>query len=159
MAEFPNRKKNRLQGDLYCQPGAYFITICADKHSCVFWTDSSANVADDLPLSATGMIAQQHIIDIPSHYDKVLSIDKYVVMPNHVHILFAIHPDEILKSPDIRHVVRHYKSAVTHHIGYSVWQKGFHDRIVRDMREYSAIWKYIDENPVKWIADEYYANQ
>ena len=37
-----------------------------------------------------------------------------------------------------------------------VWQKSFYDHIIRNEKEYQEIWKYIDENPVRWSDDEYY---
>ena len=37
--------------------------------------------------------------------------------------------------------------------GQRVWQRGYHDRVIRTEREYQAIAKYIDENPAHWAAD------
>ena len=34
--EYPKRKTNRLTGYDYSQPGAYFVTICANQRSCIF---------------------------------------------------------------------------------------------------------------------------
>ena len=47
------------------------------------------------------------------------------------------------------------KEYVTKKIGYSLWQKSYHDHIIRDDTEYQKIWKYIDENPMRWAEDEY----
>jgi hypothetical protein len=41
--------------------------------------------------------------------------------------------------------------------GSPIWQKSYNDRIIRDEAEYQRIWQYIDENPLKWSEDEYYA--
>lgn len=56
-----------------------------------------------------------------------------------------------------------YKSAVTRRInqlksspGKSVWKRNFHDRIIRNQRELSAIRKYIQENPAKWELDQHF---
>ncbi len=49
------------------------------------------------------------------------------------------------------------KSAVTKKTGHAVWHKSFHDRIIRDEKEYMAIWDYIHANPVRWGEDCYYA--
>jgi putative transposase len=58
-----------------------------------------------------------------------------------------------------------YKSAVTKKInslkgtpGYPVWMRNYHDRIVRNERELSAIRRYIHENPLKWELDRYYSS-
>ena len=33
-----------------------------------------------------------------------------------------------------------------------IWQRGFHDHIIRDRRNYEKIAKYIYENPIRWHA-------
>jgi hypothetical protein len=37
-----------------------------------------------------------------------------------------------------------------------MWQDSYYDRIIRNEKEYQETWKYIDENPVRWLEDEYY---
>ena len=37
------------------------------------------------------------------------------------------------------------------------WQRGYHDHIIRTTTEYQKIWKYIDENPMKWAEDRFYS--
>ena len=41
-------------------------------------------------------------------------------------------------------------------IGQNIFQRSFHDHIVRDMDDYVAVWQYIDNNPLKWQLDKYY---
>jgi hypothetical protein len=38
-------------------------------------------------------------------------------------------------------------------IGIPVWQRSFHDRIIRDNRELEYIQKYIQNNPINWVED------
>jgi len=38
-----------------------------------------------------------------------------------------------------------------------VWQRGFHDHVVRSSRELEAIRKYIAENPRRWSEDRYFS--
>ena len=45
------------------------------------------------------------------------------------------------------------KRTVSAQAGYSVWQKSFYDRIVRNDKEYSEIWQYINSNPFVWEKD------
>lgn len=40
--------------------------------------------------------------------------------------------------------------------GFSIWQKSFHDHIIRGEADYLRIWHYIDTNPAKWREDCYY---
>jgi len=37
-----------------------------------------------------------------------------------------------------------------------VWQKSYHDHIIRNEQEYQKTWEYIDTNPLKWQQDYYY---
>lgn len=61
-----------------------------------------------------------------------------------------------MHTPTISTVVQQLKGAVTKQIGHSVWQKLFHDHIVRGDKDYSMIWEYIENNPTKWAADCFY---
>jgi len=56
----------------------------------------------------------------------------------------------------IPNMVQGFKGAVTRQIGFSLWQRSFHDHIIRNNADYLDIWKYIDENPVKWDEDCFY---
>ena len=48
------------------------------------------------------------------------------------------------------------KEIVTKRIGYPIWQKGYHDHIIRTDADYLRIWDYIGANPAKWREDCYY---
>jgi len=48
------------------------------------------------------------------------------------------------------------KGYVTKQIGFSVWQKSFHDHIVRGKQDYEKILDYIENNPSKWSEDKFY---
>ena len=56
-------------------------------------------------------------------------------------------------APTVSSIVRYMKSYVTKQIGFSPWQKSFHDRIIRDEQEYYKIAEYIKNNPTKWETD------
>lgn len=58
-----------------------------------------------------------------------------------------------MRAPTIGAIINQMKGAVTKQIGFSIWQKLFHDHIVRNRREYQEIWEYIHTNPLKWEAD------
>ena len=40
--------------------------------------------------------------------------------------------------------------------GRKIWQRSFHDHIIRDEKDYLKIWQYIDENPMRWEWDCFY---
>ena len=155
------RKNNRLADFDYSTVGAYFITVCAKDKKQIFWAE---NVGADIIrpqkeciLSDYGCIADCVIKDIPNHYPCV-TVDKYTIMPNHIHLLLSIQEADgrIISAPTISTVVGQMKRQISKLIGKSVWQKSFYDHIIRNKHDYNAAWQYIDENPIKWKTDEFY---
>ena len=154
--EQPKRKSNRLKHWDYSQPGAYFVTICTRGRQCIFWHNVGANCVR--PLSEIGCIVQLEIERWNDAYERV-QIDKYVVMPNHIHVLLQIIPDANGRTqfaPTVSRMVKQFKGAVTKRIGTPLFQRSFHDHIIRDERDYQLIWQYIDQNPLKWKLDCFY---
>jgi len=48
------------------------------------------------------------------------------------------------------------KRKISKILGFDIWQKSFYDHIIRNEHDYLQIWKYIDDNPIKWELDKYY---
>ena len=99
--ELPKRKPTRLKGYDYSTPGAYFITICVkDKKQLL----SKIIVGDDaliVPqnhLSNCGLICDKYINNINNKYENV-TVDKYVIMPNHIHLIIFLHGTMRASSP------------------------------------------------------------
>ena len=158
--ELPTRRKNRLSEYDYSTPNAYFVTICTEKRRNLFWLDVGAIIdrPENVPLTELGRLAKQSIEDIPKYYAAV-NVDKFVIMPNHIHLLLQIRTDcngRSMIAPTISTVVRFMKSVVTKQLGYSIWQKGFCDHVVRNDKDYREIWTYIEGNPSKWAEDKLY---
>ena len=156
----PARKQNRLTDYDYCTANAYFITICSENRRNLFWSDVGAinDRPQDVPLTQYGKTVDFYINAIPSHYPSV-SVDHYVIMPNHIHLLLQIHTDSNGRSmiaPTISTVVRLFKGTVSKQLGHSIWQKGFYDHVVRGEADYLEIWNYIEGNPGKWLEDKLY---
>ena len=86
----PKRTHARLKCYDYATPGVYFITICARDRKCVFSkivTDENEQVANDY--TEFGKIAERNLLALEQRFIN-LSIDKYVIMPNHIHALFVL---------------------------------------------------------------------
>ena len=92
-----------------------------------------------------------------STYDEV-TVDRSVVMPNHIHLIIVISAEsgDAQFAPTISRVVKQFKGSISKQIGYSIWQKSYHDHIIQNEAEHQNIRRYIDENPDKWTEDEYY---
>jgi REP element-mobilizing transposase RayT len=162
----PKRKQNRLQGYDYDRPRYYFITVCAGKRAEFFWEAASMRcVGADIirpfspRLSQYGVYVEKAIQDIPQHYTGV-KVDKYVVMPNHIHLILTLawRSGRMISAPtkEIPIIVGQMKRVVSKKAGFPIWQKGYRDHIIRNEADYRRIWEYIDTNPAKWREDCYY---
>ena len=145
---FHSRKHPRLKQYDYSTPNYYFVTICTKDKGCIFGHPNALN--------PYGEIAKQGILEIEVHFPGV-TVDKYVVMPNHIHMILILHGE---KTP-LFTVVGQYKSHVTRQIRQldpkrDVWQTSYHDHIIRNQKGYENIWLYIESNPANWEKDCFY---
>lgn len=159
--EYPKRKPNRLKGYDYASNGGYFITICTKNRRNLFWADVGAAISrpESVPaLSPYGRIVDRAIQLVSCHYPQI-EVNKYSIMPNHVHLILLLQEENggrLIAAPTIPRVIGQMKRVVSKEIDVSIWQKSYHDRIIRDEAEYLKIWNYIDTNPLKWNEDCYY---
>ena len=156
----PKRKSIRLNGYDYSSCGAYFITLCTKDKKKLFWNSVGTNCVrpNEAQLSEIGKLVDFEINKISSIYNAVL-IDKYVVMPNHIHMIVMIQSDEYGRpqvAPTVSRIVKQFKGSISKQIGFPVWQRSYHDHIIRNQSDCDEIWQYIDENPLKWQSDCYY---
>ena len=157
----PKRKIIRLQNYDYSSSGAYFITVCTkdkEKILCDIVGDGALDVPKTV-LTDIGRIVDKHILstnNIPS-----VTVDKYVIMPNHIHVILIVDNNGTSKAPSptnniISHSVSTLKRFINKEIGYNIFQRSFYDHVIRDEEDYLTIWNYIDTNPHKWREDKYY---
>ena len=106
MEELKKRKTPRYQGFDYNSAGVYFITICTQNRRCILSNIVGTGVLDcpsvtgvldcpsvtgvlDCPrveLTRYGKIADKYIKQLNEFYNH-LSVENYVIMPNHIHLL------------------------------------------------------------------------
>ena len=160
----PERKEIRLRNYDYSSAGAYFITICSHNRECTFGSIVPGSVFQEpkVCLSELGETIRRNIDLIPLAYPN-LETAKSVIMPNHLHLLIVVRESaqtdgQALNKMLIPKVIQSFKASVSRQAKArkSVWQKRFHDHIVRDEQEFLRIWTYIDNNPALWQDDCYY---
>ena len=160
--DLPKRKNNRLKKYDYSTNGAYFITICTKNRRCLLSTIVGATIGrpSSVVLTSAGMATEKAICQISSKYVAVF-VDHYVIMPNHIHILLSIQREcgRPMVAPTISTVVQQMKGYVTKILGRNIWQKSFHDHIIRSQSDYDKIWQYIDTNPLRWEQDCFYTEE
>ena len=165
MMDQPKRKPNRLSSYDYDREGAYFITICTQDRKCLL----SKIVGDDalgVPenrLTDMGKIVEKYI-QSGNRMDRV-TVQKYVIMPNHMHMLLTVGMDSgtpRASSPTnavIPRFVASLKRFSNMEIGSNIFQRSYHDHVIRNQQDYLKIWEYMDNNPKKWELDCFYVKE
>ena len=159
----PIRKAIRLQAYDYASNGAYFVTICTQERRRIL-----SNLVGDgfhpVPstiLTPIGQEIERSIAYINNRYNNI--IDKYIIMPNHIHMIVLLQSGGH-GNPPLHDIVGRMKSFTTkryneilHTENEILWQRSFYDHIIRTEQEYAEVWQYIDTNPLKWQEDTYYS--
>ena len=164
-----NRKSNRLKEYNYSLQGAYFITICTkDRKQILSKINVGTGVLDcpEIKLLRYGKIADKYINQLNDFYDNI-SVDKYVIMPNHIHLLIRIldlngqsgtpvptnaHIDN--KNSVIAKYVSTFKRFCNKEYGLNIWQARYYDHVIRGEQDFNDTIEYIENNPIKWETDD-----
>ena len=174
----PLRHSIRLPGFDYSQAGAYFVTMVTQNRKLLF-----GKVMDgEMVVNDLGRAVEKLWLEIQEHFDGV-NVDTFVVMPNHLHGIIEIDNEGRISSVAARHavpqhednfemfgkpvrgsiptIIRSFKSAVTkqyHEMTNTqnarLWQRNYYEHVIRDEKEYQAIYDYILTNPQNWEKDE-----
>ncbi len=164
MENYKNRKTTRLKDANYNDPGAYFITICTEDRKCILSQIVGTGVPDGptIQLLNYGKIAEKYIKKLNNFYDYI-SIENYVIMPNHIHLLLLITengpsrtPVPTIQNSTISKFISTFKRFCNKEYGKNIWQYRSYDHIIRNKQDYEKHLKYIYENPARWKADELY---
>lgn len=147
-----SRKSPRIPNYDYSQENYYFITICTKERKCLFGSIHNKNWI--------GRMAEEHILCIPEHFTNVV-VDTYVVMPNHVHMILVL---KTSGESNTEQIIGQYKSGLSREVrkrfpDIQIWQRSFHDHIIRNQKAYETIWLYIASNPDNWKKDCFYVEQ
>ena len=132
--ELPKRKKIRLEGYDYSSCGAYFVTICTQNREYILGkiVGDDAHIVPQIQLSQYGNVIEKYI-------NGIIGVEKYVIMPNHVHLIIMINDGNNgtmgngtmrASSPtnqSIPQLIKSFKILVTKEIGFSIFQRSYHD--------------------------------
>ena len=160
--KLPQRKQNRLANFDYSTEGAYFITICTHHRRKILSRIVGGDVPDapqKIELYPGGKIADKYIKQLSDFYDGVC-VEKYVIMPNHIHLILSVFENGTSRtsSPTRQHsavsrFVSTLKRFCNKECGFPIWQRSFHDHVIRDGKDYNEIAAYIEGNPLNWEND------
>ena len=182
-----NRKNTRLKEADYNRNAIVFLTICTKERQCILSrivetgvVPQTANDTKNRPLdnlvgtgvldgpktelTKYGQIADKYINQLNNFYDD-LSVESYVIMPNHIHIMLWVKGEEDGPSrtpvPTIQNsiparFVPTFKRFCNKEYGENIWQYRSNDHIIRNREDYEKHLRYIYENPMRWHYDELY---
>ena len=177
MDKLPQRKSNRLKNYDYSQTGYYFVTICTFGRKNILGNINVGNCALTVP-----SIIGEKVIECWNNISRLndnINIDSFCLMPNHLHGIIVLNNRvENIKNNKVygfevkeekghrslHGVIRDFKSVTTRHynklvdepLKNTLWQKSFHDHIIRNEQELQNIREYISNNAAKWQDDIYY---
>ena len=156
MAEKRQRKPTRLFDVDYSSGGTFFLTICTKGRAGIL----SQIVGENVELMPCGKVAEKYLIQLNEFYEE-LSVEYYVIMPNHIHLLLEVaeREERVLDGTARQHsavssFVSTFKRFCNKEIGENIWQTSFYDHIVRDAKDYERHVNYILENPARWQLDD-----
>ena len=169
--ELPRRKELWIKQYDYSSTGAYFITICIKDRQCILSNiikPVGVGAFDDpkIRLTKIDKIAEKNLLS--SEKISGEKIDKYVIMPDHIHAIIILDSDKYTKRQNglsraptptnemLPHIVSTFKRFCNKEIGDNIFQRGYIEHIIRDREDYETRVKYIYENPLRWYYDELY---
>ena len=165
MSELKKRRTTRLQEYDYSTPGAYFLTLCTQDRRCLLSRIVGTGVPDvpNIELLPYGKVAVKYLHQLNDFYEH-LSVESYVIMPNHIHILLMIRNNGPSRTPvptalqnsTISRFLSTFKRFCNKECGKNIWQSRSYDHIIRDQADFDRHLKYIYENPFKWEEDSLY---
>ena len=104
------------------------------------------------------MIAKKTIESMEKYFP-FSSVVKYVIMPNHIHLILRLSNNDNTADSNNRtnmtvpRIVSTFKRLSNKEIGFSIWQRSYHDHIIRNEDEFAMISDYIENNPANWAKD------
>ena len=166
-----NRQSVRLQQYDYSQPGEYFVTICTYQMRRLFGEIKNGRIQ----LSCFGQIVEEEWLKTPCLRPDV-KLDEFVLMPNHLHGILVVRDSQekqtLARDQAVRahvcaplhcppqslgSIVKGFKSACKKRINLlrqtprkPVWQRNYHEHIIRDDEDLNDIREYILANPQRW---------
>lgn len=159
--DYPKRKHPRLKTYDYSLPGYYYVTIhTASERDILSRVGRIAAPAEAVTLlTAVGKVAEQQLLALEKRYPYV-KIDKYVIMPTHIHVIIHLTEETAGASPrpTLSDIICAYKSLTTRACnqvcqtpGRKLFQTSFYETVLRNERAYQECWLYIHGNPSRWL--------
>jgi len=178
-----NRRSIRLKNYDYSQSGIYFVTICTKDRLSLFGEiiDNQMvlneygivvnNMWLNIPNHFSNIKLDIHCI-MPNHIHGIIIIDDITPVGAKHFSPHELNRDDYLAninngfettdeikpringtSKTIGSVIRGFKIGVTKELGFPIFQRNYHEHIIRNTKSYKLISQYIYNNPCNWEND------
>ena len=127
--------------------------------------------AYDVPqvrLTPIGKIIEKHLLS--SENISGVKIDRYVIMPDHIHAIIFLDPNQYKRNSNklgassingtsrapsptnemLPHIVSTFKRFCNRELEDNIFQRGYMEHIIRDLKDYETRANYIYNNPIRW---------
>ena len=144
------RKRMRLRDYDYSSKGAYFVTVCVQNRACLFKDASSKRMIENW------------ILEIDKKY-KNISVDYYVVMSDHIHMIIFIDEETDVNLADVmdwfktmttNEYIRGVRAGIYEPFEKKFWQRSYYEHIIRNEEDLLEKREYILNNPFKELEKE-----
>ena len=150
-----SRKPLRIREFDYASENLYLVTVCTHERRCFL----GQIVGETLNASTFGRVVAKQV-DLLSARLAGVQVDAFVVMPNHVHVIVALERARQASPLRLGTVMGSFKSGSAREInalrgtpGEGVWQRGYHDHVIRDESDLLRVREYVETNPIRWALD------
>jgi putative transposase len=128
--DLPKRRSIRLKHYDYSSDGYYFVTI---------------SVRERRPLIPGHEKTIENILTELPHRFQGVSVDYYVLMSSHIHVIIVLHDAKVT----VGEVVRTFKALVSREMRVKgFWQRGYYEHVIRSEKALLKIREYIQNNPL-----------
>ncbi len=178
----PARRSPRLKGYDYSQEGAYFVTVCTQHRVPLFGEvvdaemrlnmagEMVAAIWEGIPLKYPDVELDLYCV-MPNHFHGIILI----LRPPGAHGGAPLQDTGVVGAdprvrpqPSLSTIMQWFKSLTTHRYMRGVreqnwetfhgklWQRSFHDHIIRSENGLNRLRTYTQQNPARWETDEFY---
>lgn len=178
-----HRRSIRLKGYDYAQAGAYFVTINLEHRLCLFGEIKNGamnlnpagkmvlRVWEEIPQKYPGVDIDAFVV-MPNHIHGIIVLGDLLNQLDDNHVGVGLVPTlakgraTTRVAPTLGDVIGGFKSITTNQyikgvktqgwpaFNERLWQRNYHERILRDEDELNVRRNYIIHNPLNWNTDE-----
>lgn len=150
------RRSIRIPGFDYSQPGSYFVTISTQNKRCLF----GSVIDHQMFQNKAGLVIRESWLWLSRRYSSFLTLDSWVIMPNHIHGILVITKSDP-KSQPLGNLICAFKNISRTKLcserlldpNERLWQRNYFEHVIRNEQDLYRIRQYILDNPTQWAVD------